>query len=523
MVVIERSGATRTPSLYDIEQSDAIFVLGEDLTNVAPRVALSVRQAARQQPLEIAKSLKIPLWQDHGVRDAIQNRKGPVFIATPYGTRLDDVATETFHAAPDDIARLGFAVAHAMDQNAPAVEDDPALAAKIATALKNCKRPVVIAGPSCGSEAILEAAANVAMAANAPLYFTAPEANTIGAAMMGGGPLSTALNAVRNREVDTLVVLENDLFRRAPDVEAVIASATHLIVLDFLHTATTAKAELVLPAATFAESDGTFVNGEGRAQRFFQAFAPNGEVRESWRWLGEWTKLDDVIASIADALPDLGRIHEAAPPAAFRIAGARIPRAPQRYSGRTAMFADVDVSEPKPPPDPDSPLSFSMEGTELRPPPPLIPFFWSPGWNSIQATNFYQREIGGPLKGGVPGTRLFEPKADTHIPYFDAIPTSFKPRHDYFLIVPIHHIFGSEELSVHAPGIAQLQTAPYVAIGDESLAAGSDVNLHVDGRTFRLPLRIRHELPRGIAGIPAGVPPLTGLRLPAWGTIAGAI
>ena len=42
---------------------------------------------------------------------------------------------------------------------------------------------------------------------------------------------------------------------------------------------------MVLPAATFAEADGTFVNNEGRAQRFFQVFVPEGDIQESWRWL----------------------------------------------------------------------------------------------------------------------------------------------------------------------------------------------------------------------------------------------
>ena len=41
-------------------------------------------------------------------------------------------------------------------------------------------------------------------------------------------------------------------------------------------------ASLVLPAATVAESDGTFVNFEGRAQRFEQAWFPQGDVRPHW-------------------------------------------------------------------------------------------------------------------------------------------------------------------------------------------------------------------------------------------------
>ena len=43
-----RRGLVRTPTLREIEECDAVFILGEDITNVAPRMALSVRQSVRQ-------------------------------------------------------------------------------------------------------------------------------------------------------------------------------------------------------------------------------------------------------------------------------------------------------------------------------------------------------------------------------------------------------------------------------------------------------------------------------------------
>ena len=83
-------------------------------------------------------------------------------------------------------------------------------------------------------------------------------------------PLDHALEA----EADTVIILENDLYRRlpAPVVDKFLARFQHVVVLDHLETATTAKAELVLPAATFAEGDGTLVSSEGRTQRFFRGF-----------------------------------------------------------------------------------------------------------------------------------------------------------------------------------------------------------------------------------------------------------
>lgn len=45
-------------------------------------------------------------------------------------------------------------------------------------------------------------------------------------------------------------------------------------------------AHVVLPLATHAEDEGTFVNFEGRAQRFLPAYPPRGGVLPGWKWAG---------------------------------------------------------------------------------------------------------------------------------------------------------------------------------------------------------------------------------------------
>lgn len=71
---------------------------------------------------------------------------------------------------------------------------------------------------------------------------------------------------------DAVVVLENDLHRHASAtrVNAALAKAPLVMVVDHQRTAIMENAHLVLSAASFAESDGTVINNEGRAQRFFQ-------------------------------------------------------------------------------------------------------------------------------------------------------------------------------------------------------------------------------------------------------------
>jgi len=518
MLDILRSGS-RTPSLREIESCDAVLILGEDVTNVAPRMALALRQTARQQPIEAAKHLDIPLWQDHGVREVLQGKTGPFFIAATSSTRLNDIATECYRGAPDDLARIGYAIAHALRADAPQPADltevQRAFVTKAAGSLQAAKRPLIIAGLSQRSEHTIQAAANIARALpGSALSFLTPECNSFGLAMLAGTPLEDALQT----QAEAAIILENDLYRRLPAtvVDSFFDRCPQAIILDHLESRTTGRAGLLLPAAPAAESDGTLVNNEGRAQRFFRVLPPPEAVRQSWEWLGDWEDIDQVITDLTAAVPALSLITEAAPPAGFRIAGAKIPREPHRYSGRTAVLANITVSEPRPPEDADSPLSFSMEGTPLQPPAALIPFFWSPGWNSIQAVNKYQDEIAGPLRGGNPGVKLIGTDGASNS-FFTSIPPAFEAREREWLLVPLFHIFGSEELSRWAPAIRQLMPGPYLAL-NSSDAEKFDSEVMVMGQ--RLPVRFTPDLPSGLAGYPANFPPFEGLELPLWTEIS---
>jgi NADH-quinone oxidoreductase subunit G len=546
VISILRDGPVPTASLQEAASSDAVLVLGEDLTNTAPMLALSLRQAVYNQPGELAQKRNIDHWNDAAIREIVQEHKGPLYIATPAATRLDDVATSTAHLAPADIARFGLAIAHAIDSSAPGVTDLSAeltpLVDEIAEKLKNAKNPLVVSGTSLGSEAILQAAANVAWALRtldkeARITFALPESNSMGLALLEEKSLKGALQAVKSQNA-TLIVLENDLYTRADEqsISELIQAAEQVIVLESFDTATVAKADVVLPAATFAEGDGTLVNNEGRAQRYFQVIDPQEGLQESWRWVGElmnlvdhelagqWGNLDDVLHTLVDQIPDFTPILEIAPPANFRIVEEKIPRQPFRYSGRTSMRANINVSEPKPPEDPDSPLAFSMEGYQGQPPASLISNYWSPGWNSVQSLNKFQDEVGGLLIGGSPGSRLIEASENAEVPYFQNVPQAFIPRQDEYLIVPLQHIFGSDELSRMAPAILERTPTPYLALNPAlaekfSVDDGQSLQVDLDGNALQLPVRLSDALPDGTVGLPVGLPTIPA-ALPIWSKLS---
>ncbi|MFW6063858.1 MAG: molybdopterin-dependent oxidoreductase, partial [Chloroflexota bacterium] len=498
----------------------------------------------RNKPWREAEDVGVPSWNDYAIREIMQEDRGPLFLATGAETKLENVATFAYHAAPADQARLGWAVAHLLDSGSAAVpdldEEVLALARRIAEALQQAQQPVVISGASSGSAEVMDAAAAVAAALGVDeqpglLALVAPEANSMGLALMGGMDLQAARRALQDGAADTVVIVENDLYRQADAsfVDDLLQAARQVIVLDYLETETTARADVVLPAATFAEGDGTLVSYEGRAQRFLQVYKPEDAVQESWRWLqamndmtaqgavSAWRELDDVLEALARAFPAFEPVPEITPPSEFRIVGQKIPRQPHRYSGRTAMRAHINVSEPKPPDDEDTPLHFSMEGYKGQPPAELVPRFWAPGWNSIQALNKFQIEVGGPLRGGRPGRRLIEPDAAQGARREAQIPEAFEARSGEWLALPLHHIYGSDPLSMYTPGVAELAPEPYVALHAEDAAAlgageGQPLAVQVGERELQLPLRVMSSLPRGVLGLPAGLPQLPYLSLPGW-------
>ena len=86
-----------------------------------------------------------------------------------------------------------------------------------------------------------------------------------------------------------LVVADSDFSPAVHDAAAVerLRRAEYLVVLGWADTPLARAADLALPVATHAESDGTLVNVQWRLQRFTQAFPPPGQVRPAAEVLAE--------------------------------------------------------------------------------------------------------------------------------------------------------------------------------------------------------------------------------------------
>lgn len=516
---IYRTKPVNIASIKDIEASDAVVILGEDVTNTAARLALAMRQSVKNEGRKMAKEMKFPDWHDAAIRQLAMDRKSPLFILSPHATRLDDVAAEVHIASAEESAKIGFAIATAIDGDAPGVtglsKAAQTLVKTIAEALKNAENPLIVSGTGSMHPALIDAAANIATALSnesdnkkANLALVVPEANSLGMAMLLEGE-DKALDQAFTCDETHAVVLENDLFRRAPsaEVNAFIDRLDGLAVLDSMKNPTGEAANLVLAAGTFAETSGTFINYEARAQHFYSVFKPADSIQSSVKWLSD-KPLAEVTDDCAKAIAECAAIIELTPGADFNVAGMKIPRQQHRYSGRTAMRANINVHEPKQEQDEDGILAYSMEGVPATRDSTVFNTAWSGGWNSNQSVFKFQSHTGGPLKQAGHGIRLIENNVSekTYNPYEKS--SAEKGEYQVF---PIYHLFGSEELSANTPAIQEKATAGYVALNEEDV---NKLGLQPsDGVTLQenisVPYIVRSSIAPGTVGVSVG---LSGLN-----------
>ncbi|XPE45197.1 hypothetical protein ACNKHO_14505 [Shigella flexneri] len=161
-------------------------------------------------------------------------------------------------------------------------------------------------------------------------------------------------------------------------------------------------------------------------------------------------------------LPELAGIKDAAPDASFRIRGQKLAREPHRYSGRTAMRANISVHEPRQPQDKDTMFAFSMEGNDQPRTAFANPVCLGSGLNCPQAWNKFQAEVGGKLRHGDPGVRLIE-ASENGLDYFTTVPASFQAEDGHWRVAPYYHLFGSDEMSQRAPVFQTRMPQPYLS------------------------------------------------------------
>jgi NADH-quinone oxidoreductase subunit G len=248
------------------------------------------------------------------------------------------------------------------------------------------------------------------------LTVVAPECNSVGTLhflnehnlsieqILNRCALSSAESKV---ESTSLLILEQDLAQLSyQQLQQLRQHCKTMIVLDHTNNKLTKMADIVLPVAAVSESNGHFVNYQGRLQRFSSAHIAVKPIMENWYWLGLLAKhlfvhQEANFSSLTQLQSFFAKHGE---PWALQVLACQqhhrhIARQTHRSSGRTAMTANQSVHENVTfieNCNSQEGLRYSMEGDDANSS-HNMPYVWAPAWNSNQSIFQHQQEVNGEL------------------------------------------------------------------------------------------------------------------------------
>ncbi|WP_189637788.1 NADH-quinone oxidoreductase subunit NuoG [Thalassotalea sp. HSM 43] len=465
-------------SVRDIEQCDWLLVVGEDLTQTSPRLALAVRQMANNVSKAKAAQLNVPQWQQQAVKTLATDMQAPIFQLTLGKNKLSDICAVNGYQSPADIvvslAQLTAALTHPIEDSSVADDGSQQDFIQVAlAALKNAQKPMLICGQSLAGSDHLSACEQLLHAmtrqGKAVKVCSVPnDVNSLGLYQYLDSDclsIEQMLALSQAKSFDGMVVAEQSgqSFSKA-QLQTMRDTFATIICLDYWHNPISESADVLLPVATFDESQGLVVNFQGKAQCFYPALTAKLPILPAWRYIKlideamgnghlsqpEHDANDNASLSLSRRLQPSEKQHLAHSLPTFwhrlkqlqsdfidtdayvrtgqwLLASRQTPRA----SGRTAMYANQSVHEPKSTIDLSSPFNFSMEGFisrenqaqqlsgEQQAAPPANAYSWAPGWNSNQSVSKYQT---------APGQALNKPNAVVHI--YDPTSGQSHPKHN---------------------------------------------------------------------------------------------
>jgi len=295
--------------IADIEQYDAIFVVGSNLRREAPILAHRVRKAALA-----GASVSFASSEEHEYFFDVDNYlSGAGLVELLSGDGSDQIVAGLKKAGNSLVLLGNIAARHAAFSTVRAL------------------------------------AANIADATNSTLGMLSPGANSAGAHLAGvlptagkglhaGSMLDESLDAVVlvNIEPDTDLIAVDNAVSKLANQNFVVA------LTPFVSDALLEAADMLLPIGTFAETSGTYVNVAGTWQSFMGIAKPVGEARPAWkvlRVLGTLLKADgfDYVTSEDvrnEIVAELGDIEPAVYSGKTK---------PAKTNGEDAPAAEVDT------------------------------------------------------------------------------------------------------------------------------------------------------------------------------------
>ncbi len=267
--------------ISDLDTASAILVWGPDLKEEHPTLYLRARRAAQE--------LGVTLIVVHPRTTGLDDRAAHKLSYRPGGgfALLDEIANgdhpEVSHAlAGEKVVVMVGEACHA---------DGPKLAESVAALVRNKAKTARII--PLGRRANLFGALDMGLAPDLLPGRSALDEAGIAALSPHWGELSTVpgrdtrriLEGLESGEVRCLFLVGADPVRDLPDPRVAVDgldSAEYVVSIDLFLNDSNRDADLILPAAGFAEKEGTVTNLEGRVQKLNAIRPGPGQSRPDW-------------------------------------------------------------------------------------------------------------------------------------------------------------------------------------------------------------------------------------------------
>jgi formate dehydrogenase alpha subunit len=369
-LVTTLGSGSMTNSIKDINDAKCIFAIGTNTTEAHPVISMNIRQAVRQgtklivaNPLEIDLVRDAELWLQHRsgtdvallmgmmkvivdeglmdeafIEERCENfylfrdslRKFPLdFVEGTTGVPSDKVA----EAARMYAAYSPTALLYAMGITQHSHGTDNVIAvANLAMLTGNIGKPGTGVNPLRGQNNV-QGACDVGALPNVYPGYQAVSDQAIREKFEAawdchlnpnpGKGLTEITPAAHEGKIKAIYLMGENPSLSDPDashVREALQKLEFFVVQDIFLSETAQLADVVLPATSFAEKDGTFTNTERRVQRLRTAIEPVGDSRPDWlitcqiaRSMGakgfDFDHPSQILDEIADVTPSYGGIN----------------------------------------------------------------------------------------------------------------------------------------------------------------------------------------------------------------------
>jgi len=420
------SGAMTNP-IADLANADLFLVIGSNTSETHPLVAVQIKAAVCERGAQLIvcdpRQIELTNFATHWLRQrpgtdvALVNAMLNVIIAEGLtDTQFIRDRTEGFEAMAAAVARctpdwaeritgvpaadireaaLAYgqaeraAIVYAMGITQHTTGTDNVLAlANLALATGNLGREGVGVNPLRGQNNVQGACDMGALPGDFPGYQKVADAECRAKFERAWGTrlpekpgltLVEMMHAAREGKIKAMFIMgENPLVTdpNTNEVRRSLANLEFLCVTEMFETDTTAYADVILPAVSFAEKSGTFTNTERRVQLFHAALAPLQGAKADWEILQQlanrlganwsYSSPAEIFAEMASLTPQYaGMSHERLEKGSLHwpCPTADHPGTPilhkEKFTRGRGKFHPVEFRPPEELPDEEYPLVFT--------------------------------------------------------------------------------------------------------------------------------------------------------------------